>query len=279
MVRFRVRPKRTPTDTRAYLLRMAAQGQGGPPERRAIRTEDELKRYYAAHGYDYRREFEYSRQKDAVISFLTVHLDADMFSRMKVNLPPGGGSYMAYGNPSEGFVRVQGDSGHIVGTPYLDSFDYAVKNLNRCIGEEEPDYRDLLSAFTSGMASIEAFLNQKMRPRLGGTESDREEALKRADVETKVFDCLPRLNGGYTVDKGDRPWQDYVRLRHYRNEYHIHPKGQIYSVSLTEFCQRLNLFRTGIARLLLDLHALIGHGAPPELPKYAYWPDIEKVDE
>jgi hypothetical protein len=278
VARFRVRPKRTPTDTRAFLLRMAAQGQGGPPERRAIRTEDELKAYYAAHGYDYRREFEYSRKKDAVISLLTVHLDADMFSRMKVNLPPGG-SYMAYGNPSEGFVRIQGDSGHIVGTPYLDSFDYAVKNLNRCTGDEEPDYRDLLSAFTSGMASIEAFLNQKMRPRLGGPERDREEALRRTDVETKVFDWLPRLNGGYTVDKGDRPWQDYVKLRHYRNEYHVHPKGQIYGVSSTEFCQRLNLFRTGIARLLLDLHALTGHGAPPELPKYAYWPDIEKVEE
>ncbi len=279
MVRFRVRPKRTPTDTRMFLLRMAAQGQGGPPERRAIRTEEELRQYYAAHGYDYKREFEYSRQKDAVISLLTVHLDADLFSSMQVNLPRGGESYMAYGNPSEGFVRIQGDSGHIVGTPYVDSFDYAVKNLNRCTAEEEPDYRDLLSAFTSGMASIEAFLNQKMRSCLSGSAPDREQALKQTSVETKIFVWLPTLNGGYSVDKGDRPWQDYVKLRHYRNEYHVHPKGQIYSVSTTEFCERLNLFRAGIARLLLDLHALTGHGAPPELPKYAYWPDIEIVGE
>lgn len=278
MVRFRVRPKRTPTDTRTYLLRMAAQRQGGPHERRAIRTEEELKQYYASSGYDYKREFEYSRQKDAILGPLTVHLDANMLSSMTVNLPPGG-SYIAYGNPEEGFVRIQGDSGHIVGTPYLDNFNYAVKNLNRCTGEEEPDYRDLLSAFTSGMASIEAFLNQKMRPRLANPERDREEALRRADVETKVFDWLPQINGGHKVDKGDRPWQDYVKLRHYRNEYHVHPKGQIYSVSSTKFCQRLNLFRTGIARFLLDLHALTGHGAPPEIPKYAYWPDIEKVDE
>jgi hypothetical protein len=258
---------------------MAAHGQGGPPERRAIRTEEELKQYYADHGFDYKKEFEYSRQKDAVISPLTVHLDADLFANMKVNLPRGGQSYMAYGNPSEGFVRVQGDSGFIVGTQYIDSFDYAVKNLNRCTGEEEPDYRDLLSAFTSGMASIEAFLNQKMRPRINLPAPDREVALRNNSVETKVFDWLLQLTRGHTVDKGDRPWQDYVKLRHYRNEFHIHPKGQPYAVTTTEFCERLNLFRTGIARLLLDLHALTGHGAPPELPKYAYWPDIEIVDD
>jgi hypothetical protein len=105
------------------------------------------------------------------------------------------------------------------------------------------------------------------------------EPLRRTDVETKVFDRLPQRNGGCTVNQGDRPWQDYVKLRHYRNEYHIHPKGQIYSVSATEFCQRSNLSRTGVARLLLDLHSLTGHGAPPEPPKYAYWPDIGIVDE
>ena len=279
MVKFRVRPKRTPTDTRTFLLRMAAHGQGGPPERRAIRTEEELKQYYAAHGYDYKREFQYSRQKDAVISLLTVHLDTDMLSSMKVKLPRGGKSFIAYGNPSEGFVRVQGDSGHIVGTQYIDSFNYAVKNLNRCTGEEEPDYRDLLSAFTSGIASIEAFLKQTMRPRISGSAWDQEVALRQTDLETKIFDWLPQLKGGYTVNRGDRPWQDFAKLRHYRNEFHVHPKGKPYSVSTTEFCQRLNLFRTGIARLLLDLHALIGKGAPPELIKYAYWPDIEIVDE
>jgi hypothetical protein len=186
---------------------------------------------------------------------------------------------MAYGNDRDGWVYVQGDSGHIVGTQYIDSFKYAVKNLNRCIEDEEPDYRDLLSAFTSGMASIEAFLNQKMRPRIDLPAPDREEALRRNDVETKVFEWLPQLTGGPTVDKGARPWQDYVKLRHYRNEFHIHPKGQPYAVSLTEFGQRLNLFRTGIARLLLDLHTLTGHGAPPDLVKYAYWPEIELVDE
>ena len=245
-----------------------------------IRTEEELKQYFAAHGYtDYKKVFEEARHKDTVVGLLTVHLDADMFARMKVNLPRGGESYIAYGNPSEGFVRLQGNSGHIVGTQYIDSFNYAVKNLNRCAGEEESDYRDLLSAFTSGMASIEAFLNQKMRPHISGSAQDREEALRKTSLETKVFDWLPRLNGGYTVDRGNRPWQDFEKLRHYRNEYHVHPKGEYYSVSTRDFCQRLNLFRTGIARLLLDLHGLTGHGAPPELVKYAYWPDIEIVGD
>jgi hypothetical protein len=48
LVKIRVRPKRTPTDTRMFLLRKAAQGQGGLPKRRAIHTEEELKQYYAA---------------------------------------------------------------------------------------------------------------------------------------------------------------------------------------------------------------------------------------
>jgi hypothetical protein len=85
-----------------FLLRLAAQGQGGPPERRVIRTEEELKQYFAAHGYtDYKKVFEEAWHKDTVVGLLTVHLDADMFARMKVNLPRGGVSYIAYGTLSK----------------------------------------------------------------------------------------------------------------------------------------------------------------------------------
>jgi hypothetical protein len=161
-----------------------------------------------------------------------------------------------------------------VGNQYLDSFKHAVKNLNRCTDDEEPDYRDLLAAFTSGMASIEAFVNKRVRRHLDPSRVDVEQALGKTHLETKVFDWMPRIYG-LQVDKGKPPWQDYVKLRRFRNESYIHPKAETAAVSDKEFCQRLNLFRTGIARLLLDLHYLGDYGAPPELVKYAYWPEVE----
>jgi hypothetical protein len=278
LTKFRFK-KRTPTETRAYLLDFARYGQGGPPERRAIRTEEELKSYYEARGGDYKKQFEEARHKDAIIGLLTVHLDTNLLSKISASVPPGG-SFIAFGNPVDGFTYLKGESGHIVTVQYVDSLDYAIKNLDRCVGSEKPDYRDLLSSFASGMASIEAFLNDQVRRHLPFFITGDDQILERTSVETKIFEWLPRLYpNNPPVNKGEANWQAYKELRRIRNEYHIHPKGEIYSVTTTQFCQRLNLFKTGIARLLLDLHALTSAGATPDLLKYAYLPEIEMVDQ
>jgi hypothetical protein len=46
--------------------------------------------------------------------------------------------------------------------------------VNRCTGDEESDYRDLIAAFTSGMVSIEAFVNKRIREHWHPTRVDVE---------------------------------------------------------------------------------------------------------
>ena len=186
---------------------MAMHGQGGPPERRSIRDEEQLRKYFAEHGRDYETEFEEARGKDAVVGLLTVHLGTDMMSSLAANLPRDGKSFVAFGNPEEGFTYLKGGPGHIVAVQHVDSFDYAAKNLDRCVGVEKPDYRDLLSSFASGMASIEGFLNDRIRRHLPFFITGGDEILRKTNVETKVFDWLPKLYPhNRTVDKGGSSW-------------------------------------------------------------------------
>jgi hypothetical protein len=86
------------------------------------------------------------------------------------------------------------------------------------------------------------------------------------------------LAGEFHNRGNDPNWKHFEQIRDIRDERHSHPKGRVHDDADSQFCKRLNLFRTGIARLLLGLHTVTRRGAPPDIVKYAYLPDIEQVD-
>ena len=66
-------------------------------------------------------------------------------------------------------------------------------------------------------------------------------------------------------------------MKKIRDTEHAHTKSPALQITYRELCKRLNIFRSGIAGLLLDLHILFGDRVPSKITKYAYHPDIKLV--
>ena len=249
------------------------QGQADAWQRYDLRTEEGVKQLLADRGYpDFRGLIEEVRPKDAGLP-----LETHLFSTgLDIVLPPGGRSYVAIRDGYQDLARIEGESGRLVMSQYQERFRHSVRNLERCTTGEEADYGDLLSCFADGLASIEAFVNYKAEPHRSKLPRGDERIVA---LDFKLDRWIPLLSGGVSVDKSQRFWQDFREIQDIRNERQSHPKAGVYGVSDSAFCRQLNLWRTGIAVMLLALHAITGRLAPPELVKRAYMPDIELVVE
>jgi hypothetical protein len=246
------------------------QGQAYAWQQYDLDTEEGVKKLLADEGYpDFDKLVEEVRPRDAVLP-LETHLFSEGWSW---NLPPGK-SYAALRQGDQEVARIQGESGRIVETPYQERFNHSVRNLKRCTTGEGADYGDLLSCFSAGLASIEGFVNYKAGPHRHnlprGDEPDRNVSL-----DFKLDKWIPPLAADQLINKGEKYWQDFTEVRRIRNEFESHPKAVPYAIAGTIFCKQLNQWRTGIAMMLLILHAMTGRLAPPELVKNAFLPDIE----
>lgn len=85
--------------------------------------------------------------------------------------------------------------------------------------------------------------------------------------------------GGKKLKKDCQNWRHSRTLRDARHEWAIHTKKRSLAISYKKLRELLNLFRSGIAGLLVDLHLLFGEHIPSIIVKYAYLGDIELVKE
>ena len=212
-----------------------------------------------------------SRPKNAALPFET-YLD---FPSLTMDLPPGKSFFALREAGGRELARLQGQSGRLVTSEYEDRFSDAIRNLKRCTSGADAHYGDLLSCFADGKGSVEAFVSYQ-------TDRFRNQLRRGNDrivaLDIKIDEWIPQVYGR-TINRGNNPnWKHFEEISDIRDERHSHPKGRVHADADSQFCRLLNLFRTGIARLLLDLHAITGRGAPPDIVKYAYLPDIEQVD-
>jgi hypothetical protein len=270
--KLRIRDKRSRSRAREMLVAQVRYGQGQADawQRYDLYTAEGVKQMLADRGYpDFDGLVEELRPKDAVLPFET-HLFSDGWS---FNLPPGG-SYAAVLQGGREVARITGESGRLVTSEYQERFKHSVRFLERCMSGEEVEYGDLLACFSAGLASIEAFVNYRAKPHLHKLPRGDERIVA---LDFKLDNWIPPLSAGKPINKGERYWQDFQKIRDIRNERESHPKEVVYGISGSIFCEQLNLWRTGIALMLLALHAVTGRLAPPELVKWAFLPDIELV--
>lgn len=273
MARFKIRDKRSPSTAREMLLVHLHHGQGANARKHYdLSTEAGVSKLLTDHGYGQLKQVVKDlRPRDTGLPFETYVGFGDFGPTLKANLSPG--SRMAIrGENEEEVASLEGESGSIVTSAYKARFRDSVTNLNRCIEVEEPRYGDLLSCFADGMASIEAFVNYRTQRHRQALPRGNERIV---ELDFKIFDWIPRLYGGITVDKGYRNWQNFEKIRCIRNSYASHPDIDVYRTSDSEFCEQLNLWRTGIAELLLNLHVTTKMLVPPDIVKQAYLPEIE----
>ncbi|MCK4830848.1 hypothetical protein KA005_84840, partial [bacterium] len=167
--------------------------------------------------------------------------------------------------------------GTLTTSTYLQFFENAVDNFHRCM--ERVSFGDFQSSVTNGIASIGTYIEYRTWLYNSGQPSAPLVDSKKNKVpqDTKIDEWIPKMSGGKKLDKSRINWRDFKTLRNVRHDLAIHVKQPAISTSYKQLCVLLNLFRSGIAGLLLDLHLLFAEPIPSKIIRYAYLPDVKLV--
>jgi hypothetical protein len=229
--------------------------------------------FFASQGYALANVIEHCRDKESNVPWLQNILPSGWGFR------GGPGSVMTY-TDSQGneVVRFEDESGSFTEATDAALFEKAADDFERSIAKMS--YVEFLSAIANGAASIEAYIFQKtyqhnIRNPGNGLVDDKD---NKVPFEDKVKVWVPTM-AGKKPNLGDKNWAHFQRLKKARDTEHTHSKTPALHITYRDLCKLLNLFRSGIAGLLLDLHALFGDTTPSKIIKYAYHPDIMLLTE
>ena len=79
------------------------------------------------------------------------------------------------------------------------------------------------------------------------------------------------------MDRGGSPWLHYTILRGDRDNVLIHPKESGQGISLSDLAAKINMYTTGIAQNLIQLHLLFDENIPSKIIRAAFAPEVEVV--
>lgn len=164
---------------------------------------------------------------------------------------------------------------------YWATFEASVEARDRAVAQAS--FAEFHSALAQGIASIEGYINygaelwNKRHPRDQLLDPNKN-GFVRFDTKTDVW--IPKMTGGRKLDKGTRnEWAHFKTLRDIRDNLNIHPKKSSYSISLYDLANQINMFRTGVAGLLIQLHVLFDEKIPRVVIRARYAPDVEVVEQ
>ena len=163
----------------------------------------------------------------------------------------------------------------IITSTYRNLYETASQNLNRAI--ENVSYADLQSAVTSGISSIEAYINHRVEQWNGQNPDDQlsDSKSQKVSFDDKIGQWIPKMTGGRGLNKSLRNWPDFKRLRGIRDNVTVHAKESSYTKSVYEIAEAINMFRTGIAGLLIQLHDLFDEKIPSIIIRDYFAPELE----
>jgi hypothetical protein len=163
---------------------------------------------------------------------------------------------------------------------YAGLFEQATEDFKRCL--DSAHYGHFLSCVSNGVASVEAYLNQEVKvynKRNPGKELI-DNKHNKVSFDDKIDQWLPVMTGGKKLDKGNQRWEHFKRLRSIRDGNQAHVKVAVLGANYRQLGELLNLFRSGVAGMLLDLHILFNDRATPAIIiRYAHLPDVEYLTE
>lgn len=167
---------------------------------------------------------------------------------------------------------VQGP-GEYTTSDYWRKFDSADKSLKHSI--ESASYEEFQTALTKGIASIESYLTHR------ALEWNRNNPLNPIDLRThlsldeKIDQWIPIMLNGTQFNKGrSKSWSDYQLLKPIRDNIGIHAKQSASGINYQDLVKLQNLYRSGIAGLLMDLHKLFKERMPAVIIRRYYAPDV-----
>lgn len=244
---------------------------GNHDHNRDFRSDADVKRAFTRNGVDYDTLVMECRDFQKTVPFFE-NLVGSTASSV-------GGSLARVDNETGATDMDTQGPGTIVLYAYWAKFEAAMDALDRAVAKNS--YTDFQSAIVEGIASIEAYIQYKaeswnkhhpQQPLLDSSEN-------KVRFDDKVTQWIPIMTAGKRLDRSTVEWNHFVMLREIRDDVAIHPKSASYSTSYAKLAEKINLFRTGITRLLMNLHLLFGDVIPARIIRAAYAPDVEFVPD
>ncbi len=265
----RIKDKRERRQTHEMIQMMAKYGDHSSPDR--LVTDADVVRFFQSHGHDYNDMVEKCRRTNEII-FLVENLIGSTCQVIQ--------GVWCFKNPHTGEENRVQAPGSFSKLTYLQLFENAVDNFKQCL--EIAGFGRFQSCLSSGLASVESYITYRVE--IYNSEDTSKDKLidtneKKVPFDTKIDMWLPEMSGGKILDKSGRNWNDFKRLQKVRDNSVIHVKVTSLAIEHKELVNLLNLFRTGVAGLLVYLHLLFGERIPSKIIRYAYLPDIELVQE
>ncbi len=271
---FVVDEKRGRRETRDMILNMGKYGNHNKHFERPFETDEDVMIYLREEGFDFERLVEACRQKDQSVP----RVENAITSEWAGMAPPGGYVVVKDSRGVELSGFRDGESGRMTTSTYWSRFERAVTSFDRCL--ETTSYEDLLSAVSSGVSSIEAYVGHRVdaHNRLHAENKLVDSRQTKVAFDDKIKEWIPIMSGS-KFDKGkNRNWSDFKVLRAVRDQEDAHPKTSAYAHSFKDMCGLLNRFRGGIAGLLLDLCIHFEEKQVPTIIiRRAYLPKIRYV--
>lgn len=165
--------------------------------------------------------------------------------------------------------------GALVLQGYWATFESALEARDRSI--QKSSYTEYLSAITSGIASIEGYVNYRAE-QWNKKHDDQlliDSSTTKVSLTDKFDNWIPVMTQGKKLDKSGVNWRDFKIIKSIRDDLAIHPKSSGYGISFYNLAEKINLFRTGIAGLLIQLHLLFNEKIPGVIIRATYVPDVE----
>ncbi len=236
----------------------------------AFRTDADVKRWFARNGIDFQRLVETCRDFNQSVPHFENLLGSTWTASKGVKL-----SKVDLETGAEEF-GVEGPGTY---TPlgYWASFEIAQKALGRAV--QEISYSELQSAFVHGTASIEAYVNYRAERWNSRNPQQKLHDSRESKVrfDQKINDWIPVMSNGRKLNKSGVHWSDFLKVKALRDNVTIHPKASGYGTSYGDLAEKINLFRTGVAGLLVDLHLHFNEKIPSAIIRARYAPDVEVV--
>ena len=237
----------------------------------AFGSDNEVKKFFLFNGLDFDEEVEKAREFNYIISMVENFLGTvwETMGTAKVGI--------GVAETGEVYEKPKGP-GTLVWKNYENSFENAVRDfLNAIELLSFPEYCDALA---NGIAAIEGYINYKAEYWNRVNTINRLEDSRAAPVsfEEKIDNWIPIMNNGKKFEKSNRIWRDFKILRKYRDDYDAHLKKFAYVLEYKEFVEILNMFKTGIARFLFELHILFKERIPSIIIRYSFTPEIFVVE-
>ncbi len=188
------------------------------------------------------------------------------------------GAKLAVVDKSDGQTKseVKGPGTLTVST-YWGLFEEALRSRDRSV--ESSSFSEYQNSVVAGIASIEAYINH--RAELWNKINPKEKLLDSPSIKISFGDkidiWIPKMSGGEKLDKSIRNWNDFKELKKIRDHVSIHPKSVSYGISFPDLAEKINLFRTGIAGVLIQLHKIFKEPIPAKIIRAYFSPNVEVI--